>query len=235
MWEPQVSPLVAAGYRVVRCDLRGYGDSPLPPGRFSNVEDVRALLDELAIDGATVVGASFGGRVALELTLEHPERVEALVLVGPGLRGIQWSENIERFGDEEEALLDAGDVEAAVELNVRTWVDGPARGPDEVDRGVRDLVATMQRRAFEVQVAVPDAGPDEEPERPAADRLGDVRCPTLVVVGDFDQPDILKVVDELAAAIPRARREIIGGAAHLPSLEKPEQFNALLLEFLRVA
>lgn len=227
-----MGPFVAAGFQVVRCDLRGFGESELRPGPLSNVDDVRTLLDRLGAERAALVGASHGGRIALELALSCPGRVESLVLVGAGLRDSAWSEEIRAFGDEEEALLDAGDVEAATELNLRTWVDGPSRRPDEVDPDVREAVREMQRRAFEVQLAVPDAGPDAPFDPPASTRLGEVRCRTLVVVGELDQPDILRIADQLAAGIPGARKAAIPGAAHVPSMEKPEAFNELLLGFL---
>jgi 3-oxoadipate enol-lactonase len=235
MWDPQVGPFVDAGYTVVRCDLRGFGDSELTPGPFSNVGDLHELLTHLGIDRAVLVGGSFGARVSLEYALTHPEGVDALVLIGPGLRDAEWSEAIEKYGEEEDALLEAGDVDGAVELNLRTWVDGPSRTPDEVDPAVRELARQMQRRAFDLQLPVPDAGPDEPFDPPASSRLEEIRCPVLIVVGDVDQPDILRVADRLAAGITGARREVIAGTAHMPSLERPDEFNRLVLDFLQAA
>jgi len=235
MWEPQIGPFTEAGYRVVRHDLRGYGDSELLSGPLSNTGDLEALLEHLGIERASLVGVSYGGRIALEFTILHPDLVEALVLVGAGLRGADWSGEMETFGEEEERLLEAGDVDGAVELNLRMWVDGPSRGPDEVDPDVRERVREMQRRAFEVQLPVPEAGPDSPFEPPATARLDEVQCPTLVVVGELDQPDILRIADLLAEGIPGARKAFIPGTAHVPSMEKPEEFNELVLEFLRTA
>ncbi len=233
MWEPQVEPFVAAGYRVIRYDLRGYGDSALLSGPFSNLDDLHGLLEQLGIERASLVGVSYGGRIALEFAIAYPERVEALVLVGAGLRDAEWSDEIKRFGDEEESLLEGGDLEGAVELNLRMWVDGPSRGPGEVDPDVRERVREMQRRAFEVQLAKPDAGPDSPFDPPASARLDEVRCPTLVVAGELDQPDILRIADQLATGIPGAQKAVIPGTAHAPSMEKPDEFNELVLQFLR--
>lgn len=235
MWEPQIGPFTRAGYRVVRYDLRGYGDSKLPSGPFSNVGDLEDMLEHLGVERASLVGVSYGGRIALEFAILHPEAVEALVLVGAGLRDTDWSEEVKRFGQEEDRLLEAGDLEGAVELNLRLWVDGPSRGPDQVDSAVRDRVGEMQRRAFEVQLPVPDAGPDSPFDPPATARLDEVRCPTLVVVGELDQPDILRIADQLAGGIPGARKAVISGTAHVPSMEKPDAFNELVLGFLRAA
>jgi len=235
MWEPQVGPLADAGYRVVCCDLRGFGDSELTPGPFSNVGDLHELLAHLGIERVSLVGGSYGARVSLEYALTHPDSVDALVLMGPGLRDVEWSEEIVRFGEEEDALLEAGDLDGAVELNLRTWLAGPSRTADQIDPDVWERVGRMQRRAFEVQLPVPDAGPDEPFDPPASARLGEIRFPVLIVVGDLDQPDILRVADQLAVGIPEARKEVISGTAHMPSLEKPDEFNRLLLEFLQTA
>ena len=90
LWDGQVDAL-AGQYKVIRPDLRGFGQSPLPGGPFSHVEDVRALLDHLGVERAAVVGNSFGGRVALDFALVHPERTDALVLVAAALTGYEGS------------------------------------------------------------------------------------------------------------------------------------------------
>jgi 3-oxoadipate enol-lactonase len=235
MWEPQVGPFVDAGYQVVRCDLRGFGESELTAGPFSNVDDLHELLTELGIERVSLVGGSYGGRVSLEYALMHPERMDALVLMAAGLRDVEWSDEAQRLFEEEETLLEAGDLDGAVELNLRMWVDGPSRTPDEVDPGVRERVREMQRRAIEVQLPVPDAGPDAPFDPPASSRLGEIAFPVLIVVGDLDQPDILRVADQLDNGIPGARKEVIPGTAHVPSMEKPDEFNRLVLGFLEAA
>jgi 3-oxoadipate enol-lactonase len=235
MWEPQVGPFTDAGHRVVRPDLRGFGDSPPPSGRFSNLEDVGRLLEHLGIERASLVGVSFGGRIALELALAHPKLVDALVLVAAGLRDAEWSDDVKRYWEEEEAMAEAGDLDGAVEINLRTWVDGPSREPTDVEAGLRERVAEMQRRAFEVQLAAPDGGPEEPFEPPASARLDEVACPTLVLVGELDQPDILRIADRLAEGIPGAQKAVIPGTAHVPSMERPKEFNRLVLEFLSTA
>ena len=232
MWEPQIGPFVEAGYRAVRCDLRGFGESPPVPGPASDVADAVGVLDRLGIGEAAVVGASYGGQVALDLALAHPERVRALVLAGSALGGWQWSEELRRFGAREEELLEAGDVEGAVELNVQTWVGGAA---PEVQERVRE----MQRRAFELQLAAPDEAepvePLEPPGPPASERLGEIGCPVLVLAGANDRADILAIADRLSAEIPAAREHLLGGAEHLPSLEHPQHFNEVVLDFLHAA
>lgn len=234
MWEPNRARL-GDGRTLVTLDLRGFGRSPWGTGPFSHAGDVLEVLDELALSRVAVVGASFGGSVALDLTLAHPERVSALVLAAPALGGWDWSSDQRAFGAEEDRLLDAGDVEAAVELNVRRWVDA-GRPPGEVDSGLRTLVGDMQRHAFELALAAfstePEPGPEQELEPPAAGRLDEVRCPVLVVLGALDVPDMLSIGAHLGAGLSDVRVETLPGVAHLPSLEAPAAFDALVSPFL---
>jgi 3-oxoadipate enol-lactonase len=202
-------------------DLPGFGDGPPEP----ELVDYRAFVRErLPDDPATLIGTSLGGRIALELALESPERVAALVLVGSGLDGHEWSEEVRAFGAEEHAALERGDLDAAVEANVNLWL------ADDVDPDVRALVADMQRTAFERRVGHDiDVVPLDPP---ASTRLGEVRVPTLVVTGDEDVRDIHEIADTLAAGIPNAERAAIPGSGHLPTLERPDDFDRVVLAFL---
>lgn len=231
MWDSEFAAL-ADRYRVLRYDLRGFGRSPLPPESWSSVDDLSALLDEVGIGAAALVGLSGGSAVALDFTLAHPERVRGLVLAAPNVGGMGWSEEIQRFGAQEDELLEAGDVDGAVELNLRTWVDGPRRGPEDVDPAVRAKVGEMQRNAFEIQL---DAEPGElrRLDPPAVERLEEVSVPTLVVVGDADVDDVLERAELLATRIPGARKVVVPGVAHMVNLERPEEFRALVVDFLR--
>jgi 3-oxoadipate enol-lactonase len=148
MWESQWQTFPRA-HRTVRCDLRGFGRTPLPADNYSNARDVVELLDRLELGAAALVGVSLGGRVALEVTLALPDLVERLVLVGTGLPGHAWSDTVRKYGEEEDAAVARGDLDAAVEANLRMWVDGPNRSPDEVDASVRRFVGEMQRRALD--------------------------------------------------------------------------------------
>ncbi len=230
MWDPQWE-LLRADHRVVRFDLRGFGRTPLPAGSYCPPQDVIDLLDELAHGPAALVGASMGGGIALQVAVERPDLVAALVLVGSGVRGHEWSDLVTRSWEQEEAALERGDLDAAVEVNLRTWVDGPSRTAAEVDPDVRAKVAEMQRRAFELQLAEPAA--EEQPlVRDVGDRLGEIGAPTLVVVGEQDVPDMHVVAERLERELSNVRIERIANAAHLPSLERPEEFNRLVLSFL---
>lgn len=235
MWDEQVGPL-ARDHLVLRYDLRGFGGSSLPGGPFSHAADLAALFDHLDVDKGTVVGASFGGQVALEFALRHSDRLTSLVLIDSAIGGWEWSAEVESFGAAEDDALEDGRVDEAVELNLRMWVDGPTRDASEVDPDLRERVRIMQRTAFDKQLQAeaqsPPPGPTQWLEPPAIDRLGEIQVPTLVLVGDQDVKDFLQIAEKLTTDIATTSKAVIEGAAHLPSLEKPEVFLASLRRFL---
>ncbi len=229
MWDEQF-PLFVQRYRVIRYDLRGYGQTRLGPGTFANHEDVTALLNALDAPRAHIIGVSFGSAVALDFTLAHPDRVSSLVMVAPGAGGVEPSERIRQFIQDENALLEQDDIAGATELNLRLWVDGIHRTPEQVNPTVRQRVYDMQYHAF--TIPMPEGIEEEELQPPASMRLSEVRAPTLVVIGDLDLPEKLELAAQLASAIPNARQHIIAGTAHLPSMEQPDEFNRVVLDFL---
>jgi 3-oxoadipate enol-lactonase len=231
MWDRQMQTFAAA-HRVVRCDLPGFGDAPPPAGPFSYAEDVVALLDALGIERTAIVGNSLGGRVAVDVCLSAPERVSALVLVGAGRSGWEWSAAVRDAWRREEDAYDAGDLDRAVEVSLRLWLDGPRRPAGAVGGEVRAQVAAMQRRALELErAAAAEAGPERRPDG-SPDR---VRVPTLVLAGELDVPDIHDIAAAFEREIPGARRAVVAGAAHIPSLERPDEFDRLVLDFLAEA
>jgi pimeloyl-ACP methyl ester carboxylesterase len=233
MWDAQWRTLPAR-HRVVRFDMRGFGRSPVPSAGYSHARDLIAVMDAAGISQAALVGSSMGGRVALEAALAAPARVSALVLVGSGLPGHEWSAPVREYWEAEEAAVERGDLAAAAEVNVRFWVDGPGRRPEGVDADVRRRAHAMQLRALELQVPAYERDGDLEellvPD--AGERLGEVGQPALVLVGEADQPDIHAISGRLAAGLPRAEAATIPDAAHLPSMERPELFDGLLAGFL---
>ena len=231
MWDHQWRSL-AGGRRLVRYDMRGYGRSPLPPEPYSSARDLLAVMDAAAIDRAALVAVSLGGRVALEVALAEPARVSGLVLVGSGLPGHDWSPQAREFFAAEDAAIDRGDLDAAAELNVRFWVDGPHRTPEQVDASVRDRVREMQRRAFDLQLDTWEQA-EERPLAPdLADRLAEIEQPTLVLVGADDQPDIHAIAERLTRTLPHVGFESIPNAGHVPNMEQPEPFDRLVGAFL---
>jgi pimeloyl-ACP methyl ester carboxylesterase/GNAT superfamily N-acetyltransferase len=228
MWDAQVEEFRST-HRVVRYDLRGFGRTAKPGTDFSHRDDLAGLFQARGITSAIIVGASFGGRVAIEFALEYPDMVDGLVLVGSALGGYPFSEELDVFEAEIEEAFEAGDYDRAAEVDVRVWVDGPRRTPEQVDPEFR---ARAHELARSVYTATDEGGRSSQLEPPAIERLRALRVPTLVVAGDLDQPDILRIADKLAMEIPGARRVIMNGTAHLPSMEQPERFNRVLREFL---
>jgi pimeloyl-ACP methyl ester carboxylesterase len=230
MWQPQLGALQAAGHRVIAPDLRGFGERRLEPEPFSNLRDAESVLD----GPAAVVGASLGGRVALELALHRPGLVERLVLIAPGMPGWDWSEETKAGWATEEEAYEAGNLETAAEASLAMWIDPPGRAQGEVDPSVRALVTEMVLRSYEQQQGAWEGGAEEENvlEGSVLERLGEIRCPTLVLVGESDIPDMQAIAAHVAGAIEGARLVTVPKAAHLPSLERPEEVNPLLLTFL---
>ena len=234
MWR-ETLPVLEPDFTVVTYDQRGFGDSSLPSGPATYIDDLRALLDHLGLERTTLVGASLGGRVALEFALLRPERVDRLALVAAGLADWDWADDVKRFGEEEEEAYESGDLDRAVELNLKLWVDGPRRGPDAVDPAMRAFVGEMQRRVFEIPL--PDPQPTSAPplDPPARERLGDITIPTLIVIGDADVHDIKQIADVLAEGIPGARKVTLPDTAHMIPLERPQEFNRILQDFLQTS
>ncbi|WEO93432.1 alpha/beta hydrolase [Streptomyces sp. FXJ1.172] len=223
MWDPQWSALVDAGYRVVRCDFRGFGQSPLPDRRHNDAEDVLDLLDALGIEQAALIASSYGGRVAVEIAALRPDRVSAMALLCAGLPGHEPSDELRAFGEREDALLEAGDVAGAVELNVDTWL-----GPD-AEEAVREKVRVMQRHAFEVQLAAPGGAGRTETEID----LSAIKAPCLALSGSHDLPDFREIAAQLPTLFGDTRHLELPWAGHLPSLERPAAVTDLLAGFLR--
>ena len=229
MWDP-VWESLAAGYRVIRPDLRGFGETPAAREPFTNWHDLADLLHDLDAAPAHVIGVSSGGSASLDLALAEPGLADKLVLVAPGLAGWSWSAQLKADWQAEEAAWKRGDLDEVAWANVRTWVDGPLRG-GEAAPGLRQAMFDMYRAALELQAV--EGATDSEARQPASrDHLAEVSQPTLVVVGDLDQPDMMDVGEHLAASIPGARLTVMHGVSHLPPMEAPEAFVDLVTGFL---
>lgn len=232
MWSALAGSL-SASHRVIRHDVRGVGESLPPTGPWAHHTDLLELLDELLITRAHVVGASIGAGIAVEAALARPGTVASLVLVAPGgaLLGEAPASFRPIWAAEVEAL-DRGDLDGAVELNLRAWVDGPNRSPDAVDPEVRGFIGRMQREAFEIPEWDPEQAPEHELIPPAADRIRELTCPVLVIVGDADDPVIVATAERIAGEAPRGRIVVLPGVGHMLNLEQPTAFAELLSGFL---
>ena len=227
MWTEHLPHLADAGLRAVAVDLPGFGEAPVAPGEQAPWADVLDTMDELSVERAALVGNSFGGAVALRVAVVAPDRVSSLALVCAPPPALDPSAELVAAWAAEEAAIERGDTDAAVEAVVAAWTL-PDASPE-----LRGRVAAMQRRAFALQAAAPPTtdAPDPVERHPVA--LAGLQVPTLVAVGERDKPDFRHGAQALARALPRARHVVLEGAGHLPPLETPEAFRRLLLDWLR--
>jgi 3-oxoadipate enol-lactonase len=229
MWNPQIEAL-AAERRVIRLDLRGFGTSDRKASAdFAHYLEIAALLDELAVNRVHLVGVSMAAGVITELALARPELAGSLFLVAPsGALRTEVTADLEAFWEAESEALAEEDLDQAVEANLETWLDGPGQPSDRVAPTIRSFVGQMQLKAFENT----DGWDEEEIEgsglEPAvAARLAEVRAPTRILVGELDVAAVGRTADRLAAEIPGASLVRWTDVAHLPSLERPDDFNRL--------
>jgi 3-oxoadipate enol-lactonase len=234
MWEAQFATF-AESYRVVRYDIRGYGQSTCPAGPYTMRADLRALLQHLGIARTHLLGISMGGSIAIDFTLDYPEMVSALIPVAAGISGEEGAPNPEleaRWGEIDEASK-RGDIDAANELELRIWVDGFGRTAGPVDPTVREKVRVMNAAALAREGEFEQAESVNRLDPPAIGRLAEIAIPTLVIVGACDLPEVVASAEVLATRIPGAQKVVLPEVAHLPPLERPAEFNRLVLDFLR--
>ncbi|MFF0393410.1 alpha/beta fold hydrolase [Kitasatospora sp. NPDC004615] len=222
MWDGQWDALREAGYRVVRCDFRGFGETPCADAPYSNLTDLEDLLDELGIDRVSLIGASFGGNMAARFAALRPERVHSLTLLCPGSATHEPSAELVELGEREVKLVESGRLDEAVELMVDTFL-----GPD-ADEAAKAKVRVMQRNAYEVQLA-----PEEEfhPTEPEVD-LRNAVAPALVFGGRHDVDDFRRIAVDTAAVLPAGEHRELPWAGHLPALERPAEVAELLIAHL---
>lgn len=229
MWNAELEAF-AASHHVVAYDRRGFGETLPVDEPYSLTQDLARVLDALGVQRATLVGCSQGGRVALDFALEAPERVERLVLVAPAVSGAPAPPpppHVAALIADIEAAERARDFARANVLEAHLWLDGPSSIEGRVQGPVRELFLAMNAITW----AAPQVG-REEPPPPAWPRLAQVQPPAHVVVGDLDLPHLLERCAHLARTLPRTSHHVLPGTAHLPNLEQPAAFEALLRGFV---
>jgi 3-oxoadipate enol-lactonase len=228
MWDDQV-PALRDAYRVIRYDTRGFGRTETDAVEFSNRADIAALLDHLGEESAHVVGFSRAGSIALDFTLEYPDRVRSLVVGAGGIGGYQSPDGSpdEDF-EVEEKLYEAKDWEGLASWEADYWGNGPGQPTDRVPQ-VRARIHDWELANYRAEKV---EGMPQVLDPPAAGRLGELKVPLLVILGTLDEPGTSGSMRHLAESVPHARLEVFEDVAHMLNLERPERFNALLREFL---
>ena len=234
LWDDQFAEF-AKHFKVIRYDMRGFGDSGLIKNGmepYSMERDLFSLLQFLNIRKTYMLGLSMGGSLSIDFTLQYPEMVDALITVGAGLSGFEEEDSVE-FKAMEEKMEEAfrkGDIARSVEISLQIWTDGPFRTPEQVNPQMRERVRVMTTQNWE-------RGNDEDVqprhiEPPAADRLSEIHVPTLIIVGGEDVEFILTIANKLERDIVGAKKVVIPRTAHHLNMEKPQEFNRVVIDFL---
>ena len=228
VWEP-----LANHFYVIRYDMRGFGRSSPVAGPLCRRDDLDQLLEHLEVTEAHLVGCSNGGQISLDLALEQPQRFKSLTLVGATPSGFALHGEPPRYMLEMFDAMQKGDIDRSNELQIRIWLDGETREPEQVD-------LMLRRKALEMNCIpvsqstffIADTQPVNPLDPPAMTRLESVGCPTLVIAGALDHPEVLRSADEMVKRIPNAKKTMIASTGHVPSYEQPDAFVKLLLDFL---
>ena len=230
MWDDQFHRF-ADHFRVIRFDMRGFGKSVSAPGTFSWRQDLLELLKALHIERVALVGLSMGGALVVDFTLEHPEMVTALVPVAAGLSGFNSAHD--PVEDDFDARIAAAeqqkDLALVNELELQLWVDGPGQSSSRVPHALREGMRAMNGLALSHTEELRPRRLDP----PAAGRLGEIRVPALVVVGDLDTSGVRAACAALSSGIRGAQLVTISGVAHMVNLEQPDKFYDVVDAFLR--
>lgn len=235
MWDEQVKEF-SKHYQVICYDARTYGKSTSESVEFSNRQDLLGLLNHLNIDKAHLLGISRGGSIAMDFVLEHPQKVSSLIMVASHPSGFDHEDtDLEKvYVARDEELSEKRDAEAMANLDVEMWVDGPGQKLGRAKENVHQKVHTMTLEHYQDYFATfTDKEPTSLPLKPpAVERLSDINVPMLVVTGSLDFSYTHAAAEVMAKAIPNAKHISISNVAHMVSMEKPEEFNKVVLEFL---
>ena len=223
--------LTALGYRVIAPDARGHGRSANASKPFRQADDLADLLRHLGLRQVALVGVSMGGMIGVDTAVEYPELVRALVVSGRGLGEPDltdaWPAAI---AERQRTALAGGDLSGYLDGFVQ-WIAGPVRGLDEVDPAIVAHVREMALRTL--MKHTPDEPDHRVPVEDVASRAKDITVPVLAIDGALDMPGLLDTVTALMEAVPNGRSTQLDGAAHYTTMEQPEEFTRILMDFLR--
>lgn len=229
MWQAQMEMVADEGWQAIAYDRRGYGETTSADVPFNHVDDLNAVLNRFDIHAAVFVGCSMGGGLAVDFALRYPGRVIGLVLIGTSVTGAPWSatEVENQLEAAEEDAYERGDLDMINRVQAHEWLDGPRTPGGRVTGAVRELFLDMNA----VALSKPQLTLEEERDS-AWRRVGEVGSPTLLIVGEEDFSAIIDRHEHLSEEMPNAFAAVLEGTAHIPSIERPELVNSLLLEFL---
>ena len=221
IWDEQF-PLLSKTYRVVRYDRRGYGKSSDPELKYSHIADLNQLFIQLRIDKAIIFGMSSGGRLAIDFTLTHPEKVTGLVLVGAVVSGFGYTSHMNTRGGH----FDPQKMTDPAKVNEYFIKDDPYEIYSE-NTAAKDKV--MKLLPF---LARQNSVPTQPASKVAVRSLSEIKVPALILVGEYDIPDVHAHAGVINAGIANSKREIIPRSGHLIPIEQPALFNEAIIAFL---
>jgi 3-oxoadipate enol-lactonase len=221
----EVWPEFCQHFHTIRYDRRGFGKSPPTSSWYSEIDDLAALFHHLGLGRAALVGSSHGGEVAIDFTLAHPDMVQELVLVGPVLSGMPYTQYFLDHGKETYGLLQKGDVKGAI----TEWSKDKFLIEPQNDGARRKLLELLTANPQDLTHEATDM---IMAPKPALGRLSVIKAPTLIITGAADIPDVQAHAGAIEAGIPSARRVVMDGVGHLLYLEKPAEFARLAINFL---
>jgi pimeloyl-ACP methyl ester carboxylesterase len=232
MWDAQWNAFTQK-YRVIRYDMRGYGKSDPAQGPRTRRHDLAQLLDHLHVKRAALLGCSLSGEIMIDFVLEHPEMASALITVSSAPSGFQFQGDPPPHLFEMITALQQGETARASELQMRIWVDGSYRRPEQISPTVRQRAAEMNLIAIKMNTwLIADSQPINPLDPPAIDRLSAIHVPVLIMAGALDHPEVLRAADIMTDAIKGAKKHIFSQSAHIPNMEEPEEFTHVVLSFL---
>jgi 3-oxoadipate enol-lactonase len=236
MWDEQVT-VFSKNYQVICYDARTYGQSTSEPVRFSNHQDLFALLEHLKIDKAHLLGISRGGLIAMDFTLEFSNKVSSLIMVSAIPSGFDYNDEpeIEKgYFARDEELSEKRDAEALADLDIEMWVDGPGQKQGRAEEGIRQKVHAITLQHYQDYFTTfLEKEPTSIPlEPPAATQLSHVTVPTLIITGSLDFSYTTAAAKLMGREIPNTKQVVIPNVAHMINMETPEAFNKVILEFL---
>jgi 3-oxoadipate enol-lactonase len=222
IWDEQF-PLLAKKYRVIRYDRRSYGKSTDPKEKYSHIDDLYRVFTQLKIEKAIIFGMSSGGRLAIDFALTYPEKVTGLVLVGAVVSGFGYTSHMNTRGGNFNRQMLNSDTERTIKYFI---LDDPY-----------EIYSANVTAKEKVMKLLPFMGRDNNvPTRPAVKIavkcLSEIKAPTLILVGEFDIPDVHAHAGVINAGIPNSKREIIPKSGHLIPVEQPVLFYEAVNSFL---
>ena len=221
IWDEQF-PLLAKTYRVVRYDRRGYGKSSDPEMKYSHIDDLNQLFIQLEIDKAIIFGMSSGGRLAIDFTLTYPEKVNGLVLVGAVVSGFGYTSHMNTRGGH----FDPKKITDPVKVNEYFIKDDPYEIYTENTVAKEKVMKLLPNLARQNSVPTQPAG------KVAVRFLSEIKVPALILVGEYDIPDVHAHAGVIDAGIGNSKRVIIPRSGHLIPIEQPALFNEAIMNFL---